>query len=169
MNENKKAKIEAIFNNLVDLHKELIDLAKIEYLNLVEADLKALDEVSLKKELIIGEILKKEDERKAILKAVCGFKNKEKITLKALIEKASKTDVQFSKRLRIIHKTLLLLVEQIQSQNKKNHELIESSLNHIQEMKSNILNECSKQTSTYNKKATKDNKTRGARFLSQEA
>ncbi|MBI3534442.1 MAG: flagellar protein FlgN [Deltaproteobacteria bacterium] len=146
--------IEQIFQvlqKLILLHRQLLEKVREEKEALVHVDVSAIEGITQTKEALTESIRNEESKR---LKLVGELAIEWKIplrslTLSQLIIEVQGRDLKTSNQLRSAYQTLTFLVQRIQEQNRNNVHLVEGSLNRIQNMKKNVLNESAGNTKTY--------------------
>ena len=152
----------------VGTHRDLLDLVRMERTHLVELNLEDLSKVTHHKHLVIHQIQKLEKQRQTIMLELGAYYMGEEPTLAQIKESVQQRDSRAHERLESIDKTLNLLIERIQIQNRHNMAVVESSLKHVTNMKKNVLGEVVKTAETYTKRGTKDSPTRSAHLFQKE-
>lgn len=163
--ENSLTQMMAFLQRLVGLHRQLLELVRAEREALAQADLKSLEKATELKLGVIEGIRQTESERltKIGVWAVQLKKHPNDFTLQNLILSVEPTDPKIAGQLRTLYQTLSLLIQRIRDQNRDAQALIEKSLFHINEMKSNALKESSPASSTYTSQGQKIGGTGSAR------
>jgi len=147
---------------------------KTEHEAITQADTKATYEAVTNKEALIHWIHREELNRQVITQAIRSEENipsDHPLTLKELIIRFQSRDSELSSKLQGDLQALLVLVERIKKQNELNGSLVSQSLNHINNMKSNIFGETTHQGKTYNQMGQKNqanSNAHGPRLVSKE-
>ena len=165
-----KQKLHASLQELIGLHRQLLEVVKIENEALTNADVKETYDAATAKEALVHWIYQAEMSRQAVVYALAQAEGLENPTLKQLIIYYQTADLDFSNQLQIDLSSLTVLVERIQKQNTANGRLVESSLKHIHNMKKNIFGEISS-AKTYNQQGQKNQVSAGStgpRLISKE-
>ncbi len=158
---------------LIGLHRQLYETVKAENEAITNADVTATYETTANKETLVHTIRQAEMSRQAIASAIhleAGLSTGSP-SLKEIILHYQGSDLLLSERLQSDLSALLILVERIKSQNSMNGKLVESSLRHINNMKSNIFGETTHQAKTYNQMGQKNQaapNSHGPRLISKE-
>ena len=163
--------IHSSLQKLIGHHRQLLEVVRIEHRALVDADLKAIQEVTLAKQGVIELIRQSETERMKILSqlAVLWKKPLRDLTLNAVAIAIQGHDPKMADQLRSAYNALTILVKRIAEQNDSNRVLVNKSLEHINQMKSNILGEAVPKASTYTQQGTKAGGRANSRLISKEA
>ena len=173
-NENLGERLHGSLQELIGLHRQLLEVVKTEYEAITQADLKATYEAVTNKEALIHWIHREELNRQAITQAIRieeGIPSDHQPTLKELIVRTQARDTDLSSRLQGDLQALIVLVERIKKQNDLNGTLVTQSLGHINNMKSNIFGETTHQGKTYNQMGQKNqanSNAHGPRLISKE-
>jgi predicted phage tail protein len=146
----------------IGLHRQLLEIVRIEHQALVDADMDALEKAIHAKEGTIGAIQREEIGRKAFLSHLTSV---EHLTLTQLIEKIQAHDLPLADEFRKSQITLNLLSERIREQNSKSRQMVESSLQHVEKMKRNIIGEKAKNSETYTAKGQRSSNPKHGRNL----
>ena len=159
---------------LVGFHRQLLDVVRQEREALVNADLKSLQETTSAKEQIIEAIRAQETKRlKATSELTLDWKRPFKdLTLTNIIIAIQGVDPKGAEALRSTYNALTILIQRTVDQNKANRELVERSLEHVHNMKKNVLGETVPRSNTYSQQGQRVNATgaqRGSRLISKEA
>jgi flagellar biosynthesis/type III secretory pathway chaperone len=156
---------------LVGLHRQLLEAVRTERESLVQADLNSIHSVTSIKQTLIESINQLESERVKSMGELAVFWKKpyRELTLPNIIIRIQGDDPKGAEQLRSVFNTLNVLIQRISEQNKDNRALIEKSLEHLGEMKKNILGESSPHSSTYTQQGYKMNNSKVSRLLSKEA
>lgn len=156
---------------LIGLHRQLLDTVRMEHDALVQADLKSIEECTFAKQALIEAIKQLETERlKAIGElAVLWKKAPSELTLSKIIIEVQGNDLKFADSLRSALNTLTIMVKRVAEQNDENRILVERCLEHIREMKKNVLGEATPKSDVYTAKGKKASNGASSRLLSKEA
>lgn len=138
---------------------------------LVSADLKGVQEATYAKEALIEAIRHQELERLRITTelALSWKKPLRELTLPTIIIAVQGKDQQGAEQLRSAFNALTILIGRIQEQNDSNKGLVQRSLEHIQNMKRNVLGEGVSHSQTYTQQGQRATNAGGARLISKEA
>lgn len=155
---------------LIGLHRQLLDVVRLEREALVNADLNGVQESTYAKEGLIEGIKQQESERlKALtLYAVATKRPLKELTISNLIIQVQGTDLKAAELLRSSWNALTTLIQRIAEQNKYNGELVAKSLEHVRHMKKNVLGESTPHTETYNPQGQKSSAPGQSRLISTE-
>ncbi len=169
--EKQVQEIHQSLQKLIGLHRQLMDLVRLEREALVEANLKSIQDVTVAKQGLIEAIAHAEAERlKALgtLSLLWKVPTRE-LSLPKLIIRVQGEDLKFADQLRTSFNALTILIQRISEQNKDNQALVEKSLEHVAEMKRNVLGEAVPKTTTYNPHGQKNTASAEGRLISREA
>lgn len=163
--------IYAILQKLVGLHRQLLETVRQEKEALVAADLRSIQETTYAKEALIEAIRQQENER---LRAVSGLALKWKrhardLVLSQIIIAVQGEDPKRAELFRNCLNALTILVQRVMEQNKGNLLLIDRSLEHVTNMKKNVLGERTPHSDVYTQQGQKSVQQNGARLISKEA
>jgi flagellar biosynthesis/type III secretory pathway chaperone len=155
---------------LIGLHRQLLEICRAERDALVQAEIKAIQEATLAKQGVIEHIRQAETER---LKRVGGLAMKWKkplreLSLPNIILDLQAADPKAADQLRSAYNALTILIQRITEQNDDNRRLVERSLEHVNEMKKNVLGEAVPKSNTYTARGERAATTGGARLISKE-
>lgn len=158
-------------HRLIALHRELLDACGIERHALVQADLKAIQESTQHKQRVVEAIKGAEAERlqRVAELAIAWKRPVRELSLPKLAAALGPGDSAVAEDLRSAFSALSLLVERITEANADNRRLVERSLEHVEEMKRNVLGEAVPKSNTYTAKAQRQAQTSGARLFNKEA
>lgn len=164
-------KIHQALQRLIGLHRQLLDTVRMEHEALVQADLTSVRDTTLAKQAVIDAIRVTENERVSASGelAVAWKRPVRDLTLSAIIITIQGFDAPKAEALRTALNALTILIKRVTEQNEQNQALVEKSLEHIHNMKRNVLGEAAPRTDGYNQKGQKTNAPTGARLLSKEA
>jgi hypothetical protein len=138
---------------------------------LAQASLKGIQETTLAKEACVHAIQHAETERlkKLGVLAMAWKRPMRDITVNGLAIEVQGHDPKLAEQLRSAFNALTLLISRITEQNDDNRAFLEKSLEHVNEMKKNVLGEAIPRSNTYNQQGQRQGQTGGARLLSKEA
>lgn len=157
---------------LTGLHRQLMDIVRMEREALTQADVRGIQEASVSKQAMIEGIQRAETDRLKALSelAVAWKKPMRELTLPNIIVAIQTIDPKAAEQLRSAHNALTILIRRISESNKDNQALVERSLENIHNMKRNILGESAPKAGTYSQSGQKVNQAAGGpRFVSKEA
>jgi flagellar biosynthesis/type III secretory pathway chaperone len=163
--------IHETLQRLTGLHRQLLDTVRLEREALVAADIARIEEATLAKQALIEGIRAGESNRirHTAELAVLLRKPLRELTLPNLIVAIQGMNPKLAEQLRTDFNALTLLIKRIAEANKENQALVSSSLEHIQQMKTNILGESVPKSSTYTAKGQKSGGIQGSRLIHKEA
>lgn len=157
---------------LIGLHRQMLELVRQERQAIENADLHELRQAVLGKEMVVHSVRQLELERVRSVAAIA-------VALKISIEGFSLSNFiiqiqskapSVSEKFRSAQNALTILIERISVQNQENKGLVERSLEHVNDMKKNILGEAVPRASTYNPKGQKaGGSSPSPRLISKEA
>lgn len=160
-----------VLKKLVGFHRELLDTVRLEREAIVTANLQAIQTATHTKEGILQEVARLETIRiNNTAELALEFKKPLKdLTLAQIAIEIQGEDLKKADQFRSALNALTLLIQRIKEQSQYNKELIEKSLGHIQEMKTNVLGESVPKSSTYSAQGKKVQGEANSRFISKEA
>lgn len=158
---------------LVGSYRQLFEVVRDERECLVSMDVKKIEEMTHKKELIVEDIFRKERDRRKAVQELSKLWNisEDKITISKVVLRVQATNIKLASDVESIWRTLDLQIKRTSDLNQYNRELLEKSLAHLESMKQNILGASSAKSETYNpygKKSTSSASTE-PRIISREA
>jgi hypothetical protein len=155
---------------LIGLHRQLLDTVRLERDALIQADLKDIQEATFAKQALIEAIRQTEAGRVAALEEIAGLWKvpPATLTLSELIIRIQGTDLKTAEVLRSALNTLTILVKRVSDQNDENRRLVEGFLNHLNEMKRNVMGESAPRADVYNQSGRRAPQPGGARLISRE-
>lgn len=158
--------------DLIGLHRQLLDVVRQENEAVLNADSKTLFEVTASKEALLHWIMQSENQRQLVVQRLSDQLSLDsKTTLKQMILHFQSVNPVLSSQLQTDLNALVVLVERIQLQNSQNAKLIAKSLEHVDAMRKNIFGEAQVESKTYNKSGQKNQPERGStgpRMISRE-
>lgn len=157
--------------NLTGLHRQLLEVVRLERTSLIEANLKAIHAVTAKKQSLVEAIADAEKQRLRLVTELSTIWKKpaKDLTLPGIIIEIQGRDLKSADQLRSIFNALTILIQRITDQNAANRILIERSLEHIGAMKKNVLGETSAAANTYTPSGQKSSGVQISRLFSGEA
>ncbi len=160
-----------ILESLVGFHRQLLDLVRIEKEALIQAELKKVQELTAAKEVILGSIQQAElDRQKMVAEFSVIYKiPKKDLTLSQLIIQVQGDYPKEAEQYRSAMSAMTILIQRITEQSKESSALIEKSLEHLSNMKANVLREQGHKNEVYSKSGNKVQPSRESRLLSREA
>jgi flagellar biosynthesis/type III secretory pathway chaperone len=169
--ERNLALIYQTLQKLVGLHRQLLDTVRSERSALTNADLKGIQDATYAKEALIEAIRSAETER---VKATAQFAVElrrpfNEMTLPNIVIHVQGKDLKQAEQFRTVFNTLTTLIQHIRDQNEDNRLLVERSLEHVNNMKRNVLGESAPQAATYTSQGQRSHNAGNSRLLSQEA
>ena len=155
---------------LIGLHRELLDICRGERQALVQADIKAIQDATFAKQGLVESIRKMENERLKCLNvlALVWKKPLHELSLPKLMIALQGEDPEAADLFRTTYNALTVLIQRITEQNEDNRLLVERSLEHVNEMKKNVLGEAVPKSNTYTSRGERVATTGGARLISKE-
>jgi flagellar biosynthesis/type III secretory pathway chaperone len=152
---------------LIGLHRQLLEIVRLEREALSGADLQGVGDATRAKEVTIAAISVEETTRLKHVSALAfAWKRKiSELTLSEIIMVLHDRDTQAAEQLRTALSALTLLIQRIREQNTYNREVIEQSLRHVNVMKGNIIGERTPRSETYNPQGRRATSRAGATGL----
>jgi flagellar biosynthesis/type III secretory pathway chaperone len=156
---------------LVGLHRQLMENVRFEREALTNADLKGVQETTFAKEALVEQIRQQESARlKATAELALTWKRPFKeLTLTNIIIAIQARDPKGAEQFRGVYNALTILIQRIREANEYNRGLVEKSLEHVHNMKRNVLGEAVPKSETYTPQGQRQPYTGGARLISKEA
>lgn len=169
--EKNLSAIQEILQKLIGLHRQLMDVVRLEKEAITNADVAGVQEAMVAKEALIEAIKAQESLRmQQVAELALGIKKPAReLTLPNLAILVQAEDPKRAEQLRSAYNALKILVDRVAEQNRYNLDLIQQSLTHIQQMKTNVLGESMPRSQTYGQQGQKINNASGARLFSKEA
>lgn len=154
---------------LVGLHRKLLEAVRVEREALKQADINAIQSVSALKHSLIEEMHQVEKQRVSQVAELGLFWQKpvQDLSLSKLAIAIQGTDPKGAEQLRTVFSVLTLLIQRITDQNLDNLSMVEKSLEHIGNMKRNILGSAAN-PNTYTPQGQRANSAPASRLLSKE-
>ena len=169
--EKSLAELYRVLQKLTGLHRQLLEVVRAERVALVDADVKEIQNCTNNKQIIIETIHGLEASRLKLTGelAMAWKRPFRELTLPNIAVAIQHDDAKGAEQLRSYFNVLTILIARITEQNSSNLALIEKSLAHIHQMKTNILGEASATSSTYTPSGQKTSGRKTPRILSKEA
>lgn len=163
----------ACLQKLIGIHRQLLETVRQEHEAIANALPKDLQEAVYAKEALIEGIRQQELLRQSIVGKIALQWNRplEEITLSLIVLEVQNQDAKFSELLRSSQTALKMLAERVIEQNSYNRELLQKSLDHVHEMKRNVLGESKPKSQTYTAQGRKSlvgEQNNNARLISKE-
>ena len=168
--EKELEKVYQVLQKLIGLHRRLLELVRAENSALEQLQTKELQEIVYNKEVLIHDCKLAELERvrgMATLGAILRQPIAD-IALSKFVEILQGINLKEAERFRSVQNTLKILLDRISDQNKTNRAIVEKSLEHVLNMKRNVLGEATAKNETYTSKGKRSDATAGSRLLSRE-
>ena len=155
---------------LVGLHRRLMDSVRNEHDILVQADVKAIQEMTTEKQMLLESIRLAEVDR---IKSVELLSSEwsipvEELSLSRVIVQLQGTDQKQAEQFRSTLNALTVLIQRITEQNLENRKLVEASLQHVHRMKRNVLGAGAPRASTYTAQGQPAQGNGPSRLISRE-
>lgn len=156
---------------LLGLYRQLAELLRRERTAIASADLKAIQEATFEKEALIEQIRAAEGFRQAAAAgiAIALRRPAAQLTLAEIAATVQSEHPAQAKEIRSAGAALSLLIKRSGELNAENRGLVEKSLEHVDQMKSNVLGEANAGSQTYTPQGQKTQGSGAARLLSREA
>lgn len=156
---------------LVGFHRQLLDIVRLERQALVQANLGEIQSSTTGKQVLIESIQQVESARLKLMGelAIQWKRPYRELTLPNIIITIQGIDPKGAEQFRSSYNALTILIQRITEQNRDNRLLIEKSLEHVGEMKKNILGEVSKKSNTYTQQGQRTTHHPVSRLISKEA
>ncbi len=174
-------RLHASLQKLIGYHRQLLEIVRAEKDALVSAEMKTIREMTCSKQVLIESIRLEESLRARVVAELAQLwnKNPAELTLNQIIieiqgEKQSARGIapKLPEQLRSSYNALVLLVKRVTEQNQENAVCVERSLEHIKNMKRNVLGEAAPSAQTYTQQGTRTSPPgagKGSRLISREA
>lgn len=147
---------------LLTLHRQLLEALRVEREALLSADSKRIQDCTSEKEGVLHQISILEQERVRLSRGMGGGE------LGQIILAAQAVDLKLSDQLQSVRNALQHLIQRIREQNDANRLLVETSIEHVIQMKKNILGEAAPRGGTYSPSGQASHAPSQARLLSTE-
>ncbi len=160
---------------LIGFHRQLLETVRAEKDALVEANLRGVRETTCSKQVLIESIRLEEVARVRLVSELAKLwgKNAADLSLGQIIIECQGASrglaPKVSEQLRSSLNALMMLVKRVTEQNQENAQFVEKSLEHIKNMKKNVLGEAAPTAQTYTQQGTRSQNGAGARIISREA
>ncbi len=154
---------------LLSLHRQLLDSLRAEREALLEVDVRKIHEITLEKQGVLQQILAAEQARLSTSRLVAVQLNAPAdASLGQIILQSQSVSLKTSEQLRSVQQALAHLIGRIQEQNGSNRQLVESSLEHVNQMKRNVIGESMPRSETYSPTGHRQNAPAQSRLISTE-
>jgi hypothetical protein len=173
------AKLHGSLQKLIGYHRQLLEAVRAEKDALVQAEMKAIRETTCSKQVLVESIRLEEAARVRIVGELAILWKRDPATLslnEIIIQTQGESQSasyglgpKVSDQLRSSFNAIQLLVKRVIEQNRENAGCVERSLEHISNMKKNVLGEAAPASQTYTQQGTRSQPGSGARLLSREA
>jgi flagellar biosynthesis/type III secretory pathway chaperone len=165
------SKVYNLLQKLMGLHCQLLEVVRSERETLIQADLKGIENITCAKQVLIENIHQIELQRLKLTAelAVQWKKPYRELTLPNIIIAIQGIDPKSAEQFRSIYNALTVLIQRISDQNIDNRGLIERSLEHVNQMKKNVLGESSSKSNIYTPQGHKASGSQTSRLISKEA
>jgi flagellar biosynthesis/type III secretory pathway chaperone len=165
------SQIYRILHKLTGLHRQLLEVVRAEREVLVQADIKEIENITRAKQALIEEIHQVEGQRlKHTAELAIQWKRPYRdLTLPNIVIAIQGDDPKSAESFRSVYNTLTILIQRISDQNSDNKALIECSLEHVHQMKKNVLGSATEKANLYNQQGQPANKHLSSRLISKEA
>ncbi len=156
---------------LAGLHRQLLDVVRLERQFIIQAHLNEIHNVTNMKQALVESVYQVESERLKLTSELAIYWKKPfyDLTLSNIIIHIQGVDPKGADQFRSTYNLLTILIQRITEQNQDNRLLIEKSLEHVHEMKKNILGEACQKSSTYTHQGQRTTNQAVSRIISQEA
>ncbi len=158
----KLSELHGQLQRLLTLHRQLLEALRVEREALLSADCRRIQDCTSEKEGILHQISILEQARFRSSNAL-GDRD-----LAAIILAAQAIDLKLSDQLQSVRNALQHLIQRIREQNDANRLLVENSIEHVIQMKKNILGEAVPRAGTYSPSGQASHAPSQARLLSTE-
>lgn len=169
--EKSVSKIHHSLQKLVGLHRQLLDVVRAEKDALVEANLRAIQEATGAKQVLIENIKVEETARQGhVLELAMLLKRPiSSLTLLEIAVAVQGEDPKAAEQLRSTFNALSILIKRVSEANQSNSELVKRSLTHIREMKKNVLGDATEKSNTYTQQGTRSAAAGASRLIERKA
>ena len=169
--EKQIDRVYRILQRMVGLHRQLLECVRTEREALVSADIKKIADVTGVKQALIETVRSAEAERLGATAALALQWRKpiRELTLNGIAIELQGREPQTAAQFRSVLNTLTILLQHIQTQNDDNSEFLKKSLEHVSQMKQNVLCEAVPKSNTYTAHGQRAGNAGGARLISKEA
>ncbi|MDR3605890.1 MAG: flagellar protein FlgN [Oligoflexia bacterium] len=175
MSQELIGRLHASLQKLIGFHRQLLEAVRAEKDALVQAEMRAIRETTCTKQVLVESIKLEEAARLRVvaeLAAAWGKKPAELPLSQIIIETQATSrglDPKITENLRSSLNALTLLVKRVTEQNQENSRFVERALEHVGNMKRNVLGEASPNSQTYTQQGTRSAASAGNRLISREA
>ncbi len=171
MMEKSIASLYQVLHQLTGQHRQLLETVRVEKDALLRADLSSVQTATVAKQKLLEGVQQNESVRQKITAelAMAWKIPYRDLNLPRVVIEIQGRDPKAAEQLRSIYNALTILIQRISTQNSENRIFIENSLQHIHQMKKNILGESNPNTGTYTQTGQKLNAPSSPRLISKEA
>ena len=164
-------KLYELLQKLIGIHRQLLDVVRLEREALVEAHLKDIQNITGIKQGLVEEVHRVESERLKIMGAlaVAWSMSSKELTLQKVIIRIQGNDLKLADQFRAAFNALNILIQRISDQNNHNKKFLERSIEHVDQMKKNVLEESQSQANTYTQQGQRSTSAGTSRLISKEA
>lgn len=152
---------------LLALHRQLLDLLRVEKQALVDADVTKIEELALNKQGLLDQISFHDELRRKLI-AQLTPNGPDALTLSRVAILAQGIQVKLGEQFRSVQQALSHMIGRIEEQGTYNRQLVEQSLETLVQMKRNILGSEAPKSNTYSARGQQNNNNSGARLISRE-
>jgi hypothetical protein len=163
--------LHASLQKLVGYHRQLMDAVRMERDALVQAELRAIRETTCAKQCLVESIRIEEAVRVRVVSelALLWKRPSAQLLLNQIIIEIQVTDPKGADQLRSALNALTILVKRVMELNDENARFVAHSLEHITNMKRNVLGENTTSSQTYTQQGTRTHTAGASRHISKEA
>lgn len=163
--------LNSVLTKMIGLHRQLLEVVRMEVSALSSADLKEIQEITFSKEALIAAIQLAEGERAKVVAAVSSLDGAERepYSLNQIIVENQVKHPEHCRQLGAALNALRVLIQRISEQNDENRAFLEASLSHVQRMKGNLVGVTPNQTQTYTQQGQTASAPERSRLIEREA
>lgn len=168
--ENPVSQIYELLQKLVGSHRQLMEIVRAERNALLEANRRGIEEATHAKQAQIEAIRSLEGERLRRIRelAMMWRRDPAGLTLSEIAIAVQGRDLKFADQLRSAQNALTILLQRITEENRRNQVLVAKSMEHVENMKRNVLGEATPKATTYGPQGQRPGPLPGARLISKE-
>ncbi len=169
--KNTLTELRSILRQIATLHRELLEVCKREKAALVAADLAVIQETTARKLEVVEHIqtADKSRSKQVVLLALDWNIPAKELSLSRIVSEVDTRDPALAAELRAMMDQIHAWMARVNQQNAENRKLVEASIEHINQMKKNILGETIPLSGTYNPQGQRRSSSSGSRLISKEA
>lgn len=169
--EKPVSKIHHSLQKLVGMHRQLLDVVRAEKEALTEANLRAIQETTGAKQILIENIKAEEIVRQGhVVELAMMLKRPiSSLTLLEIAIAVQGEDPKGADQLRSTFNALTILIKRVTEANDANAEHVNRSLTHIREMKRNVLGDATEKSNTYTQQGTRSAAAGASRLIERKA